>query len=80
MRAKMQCHSVAETKDGTGAKYTELVELWAVYGKDGSSNASWSKATPSGRVSLTISNPAAFGHFKPGGYYFVDFFDTTEDA
>lgn len=80
MRAKMQCHTVAETKAGDGSKYSEQVTLWAVYGQDGSSNASWSKATPSGSVTLTITNPAAWGHFKADAFYFVDFSETTRDA
>lgn len=82
----MRCSSVVEGKYTAGApeivgqKYNEQVRLDAVYGKDGSSNASWAKATPSGSVTLTIDNPAAWGHFKEGGFYFVDFFETTEEG
>lgn len=68
MRAKMQCQSV--TDFGT----TEQVTLAAVYSSDPSSpNFVWSKASPSAQLSITISNPTARGHFKPGVEYFVDF-------
>ncbi len=75
MRAKFMCMSVS--KD---AYENETVTLAPVYGKDGSANASWAKATPSGRIELTISNPKAQGHFVPGRDYFVDFFDAPEEA
>lgn len=85
IRAKMRCNSVAEGKSsvneaGEGTKYSETVYLTAVYGQDGSANASWAKATPNGSVCLTIDNPDAWGQFKVGGYYFVDFCETSENA
>lgn len=39
------------------------VKLQAVYG-NGTENASWSKATPSGQLEMYISNPDAFIVFK----------------
>lgn len=43
------------------------VELSPVYSSDKSSpNYSWSQATPSGKMEMTITNPGAFGQFKPG--------------
>lgn len=86
MRAKMHCDEVTDTmygpkgEDGKPTKSAEYVRLNAVYGKDGSANASWSQATPSGQVTLTISNPAAWGHLQQGKFYFVDFSDAGEDA
>ncbi len=80
MRAKMECTAVVDgTYPETGEKYNETVSLLAVYANIGP-NAEWSKATPAGHVSLTIDNPKAWGHFKKGAFYFVDFFETTEDA
>lgn len=67
MRAKFVCHSV--TKDSSG---NEIVTLGAVYGKDGSDNAQWSKFTPCGQLSMTISNPAAQGMIQPGKEYFLN--------
>lgn len=73
MRAKMKCSYVTNHDGGN-----ETVKLFAVYGADGTANASWSKATPSGSVELTISNPEAKGHFTPGKEYFVDFHEAAE--
>ena len=39
------------------------VKLNAVYG-NGTENASWSAATPSGQLEMYISNPAAFTVFR----------------
>ncbi len=45
---------------GTGSKEIRLavVTMNAVYG-DGKGNESWSKATPSGKIEMNITNPAA---------------------
>lgn len=75
MRAKMQCQSV--TDFGT----TEQVTLTAVYSSDPSNpNSTWSKFTPAATVAITISNPEARGHFKPGAEYFVDFSEAPKAA
>lgn len=80
MRAKMVCTAITDyILPGSGEKYSETVSLMAVYGQDGP-NAEWAKSTPAGTTSLTIDNPKAWGHFKKDAYYFVDFFETTEDA
>lgn len=68
MRAKFQCNTVMKDMYSN-----ETVTLSPVYGKDGTANAEWAKASPSGSLSLTISNPAAQGFLKPGGQYFLDF-------
>ena len=39
------------------------IKLQAVYG-NGTENASWSRATPSGQLEMYISNPTAFEVFK----------------
>ena len=50
------------------------IKLQPVYdGDPASPNYSWSKATPSGEVTMQITNPAAYEQFKPGRCYFVDF-------
>jgi hypothetical protein len=36
-------------------------------------NKSWSKWTPSGQLSMTISNPQAQGKFQEGKLYYLDF-------
>lgn len=66
IRAKFCCLTV--TKDS--AK-TEIVQLHAVT-SNSEDNKSWSKWTPAGALSMTISNPEAQGYFEPGKEYFLD--------
>lgn len=40
---------------------------------NGPDNESWSKHTPSGTVTMQITNPLALERFEPGKSYFVDF-------
>ena len=58
----------------TGEIQSRQVTLSAVYSNDpNSANYSWSKWTPSGQVTLQITNPDAYSQFQPGKEYFVDF-------
>jgi hypothetical protein len=66
IRAKMKCTSI--TKQGDH----ENVHLMAVT-DDTEENKTWSKWTPNGSASLSISNPDAQGQFLPGTEYFIDF-------
>jgi hypothetical protein len=72
IRAKFSCSSVQDFGS------TETVSLNAVNGPKGTANAQWSKWTPSGSLSLNISNPDARGKFKPGGYYYLDIQEAPE--
>lgn len=36
-------------------------------------NKSFSEATPSGQITMFVSNPAIFEAFKPGDYFYVEF-------
>lgn len=68
IQAKVKCISVSRYEA------CESVLLSPVYSSDKSSpNYSWSQATPSGEVKLTITNPAAFGQFEPGKEYLIPF-------
>lgn len=71
LRMKMSVQSVKSVAGGDGSKVQEEVELMAVYG-NGTANAQWSKATPSARLTATISNPGAFDRVRPGQFVFVD--------
>lgn len=71
IRAKFKCQAVAHHEAPTGG-VNLIVSLGAVYGKDGSDNAQWSKWTPSGTLSMTITNPEVGDFFKPGGEYYLD--------
>lgn len=73
IRCKFYCSEVAQTKwgHGEGALDAERVKLSAVYDST-DANKAWSKATPSGQLEVTITNPEAMGQFKPGKAYFLD--------
>ena len=74
VRAKLRCHFIQTGTDGDGNKTAETVHMHAVYSSDpNNENAQWSKWTPAANLTLTVSNPAAFGKFEQGAEYFVDF-------
>lgn len=73
MRAKFVCQSVISTDWGNTEPEIQ-VKLNAVHG--GTSNTEdneFSSYTPSGSISMLISNPKAQGFLKPGKKYYVDF-------
>ncbi len=50
------------------------VHLSPVYSPDKDSpNYSWSQATPSGELKMTITNPSAYEQFAVGKTYFMTF-------
>lgn len=65
IRAKFVCASVEKTMT------SEVVKLCAVMATT-EENKAWSKYTPNGQLSLTITNSEAQGHFEPGAEYFLD--------
>lgn len=71
MRAKMRIDSV--TLNG----WSEEIKLQAVCGTSKEDN-SYSEATPSGELRLTISNKALHGKFKPGQKFYLDFTEAPE--
>lgn len=80
LRLKMQVGSVKRAVGVNGEVSQEEVALFAVYGAEGSVNAQWSKYTPCGQLTMTISNPDAFGCVCPGMFVFVDITETTKEA
>ena len=66
MRAKMTVQSV------TRSSYAEELKFGAEYSNNKEDN-SYSEATPSGSISLTITNKALHGKFNPGDKFYVDF-------
>lgn len=67
IRAKM---SVNEVISNT---YSDQVKLSPVCGGGTSAeDNSYAKATPGGKLELTIDNPAVRGHVKPGQVFYVD--------
>lgn len=66
------------TPGGDRSQEYRWIDLQPVYSSDPASpNASWSKATPSGRLQMTITNPAAFEQFRTGHEYLLTFEDVT---
>ena len=65
-KAKFQCQSVKDNG------YTKEVELQAVYGTGNPEDNEFSKATPSGRLVMTISNPVLNEFFIPTQNYYLD--------
>lgn len=70
VRAKFKCHSKEMREQG--AEQVAALTFYASYG-EGKDNKDWSKWTPSGTLTMTISNPAAFEWFEPGKEYYLDF-------
>lgn len=83
VRAKMYVSDVGQYGYPGADNPTQVdVELKAVYcGKqhaspeeeDACESHSYSKASPSAQVHLTITNPRAYEQFKVGDVYYVDF-------
>jgi len=72
VRAKFE---VQQTKDVKWARQTEPVlevTLGATNRKDGD-NKDWSKWTPSGTLTMQITNPEAAKFFTPGKLLWLDF-------
>lgn len=69
VRAKFKCDAVKpRSDDGTEVQ----VELSAVTsGSD--ENKSWSRYTPSGQLTMGITNPDAVAQFEVGKEYYLDF-------
>jgi hypothetical protein len=62
-------------------KSSEVVHLYAVYTSDPSSpNYSFSQATPGADMTMTISNPDAFGAFEQGKEYDLLFTPTAKEG
>lgn len=73
VRAKFRCNSIT-IHEGDTREYS----FSAVYGKDGTDNAQWSKWTPNGSLKMTINNPACFDKFEVGKEYYLDFTQAEE--
>lgn len=70
IRAKFRVQSVKRADYGQGSVSEEIVAGPVVGGSD--ENRSFSRATPSGELKLTITNPDAFGFFVAGAEIYLD--------
>lgn len=73
-RLKMHVTSVKSNRLQDGGYDSDEIRLTAVYGD---ANKSWSKWTPSGQLTFTVTNPEV--RILPGKYYFVDLTETTKE-
>lgn len=76
MRAKFYCDLVEDQKTKDGEKYAEEVTLSAVCLEEDDKveeNKRFNAATPWADMKMGIDNPGAFGFFKPGKCYYLDF-------
>lgn len=71
VRAKFKCQSVVKHPEPAHDGGFVAVSFHAVYG-EGKENKEWSKYTPSGNLTMSITNPDAFGWFEEGKEYFLD--------
>lgn len=82
MRAKMYVESIQQF--GHGGKVTqETLKLRCVsdkpYGANGESeDNTFAKYSPSGELSISITNEALHGQFKPGEKFYLDFTPASE--
>lgn len=72
VRAKFKVESILHGESQSDA-VNQTVKLRAVTGGDGRGNESWSKWTPSGELTMRITNPAAAEQFKVGAFVYLDF-------
>lgn len=75
VRAKFFVKSITAMSNGNSeADQSSEVKLAPVYGSNADDvNTSWSKYTPSGEISMLITNTAAVEQFDLGAEYYVDF-------
>ena len=78
VKAKFIVTSVEKFQEGTENE-SRAISLQAVIGTEGD-NAEWSKWTPSGSISMHITNPGAFEQFEEGKQYYVEFEKVEEAA
>lgn len=71
--AKFRCTSLNYLDPGVNSKdVIAQLKLSAVYG-DGKENKEWSKYTPTGEITMTVTNPTAVDYFRPGKEYYIVF-------
>src|SRR6267154_2455324 len=75
-RLKMHVTSVKSNRLQDGGYDSDEIRLTAVYGD---ANKSWSKWTPSGQLTFTVTNSEVIGKILPYGYYVVELTETTKE-
>lgn len=70
VRAKMTCSAITLSQSGREVKLLPV-------GGDTPENKTWSQYTPSGQITMFVTNPAAYEQFELGKSYYVDFTEAT---
>lgn len=73
VRAKFQRQSIQHHHTYKPEDVCVEIVLVAVWTGENGENIQWSKATPTGRISMTITNPQAVEQFELGKFYYADF-------
>jgi hypothetical protein len=72
LKAKFRIDGVA-SQGGADQESREILSASAVT-SESPENATWSRYTPSGQLTMTITNPAAFGAFAPGQEVYIEIY------
>lgn len=74
VRAKFFVSEIKNAATPGSERYATVIlsPVFGTYG-DGKDNETWSKYTPSGKIEMAITNPAAIDAFALGEAYYVDF-------
>lgn len=70
-RALFFVNDLLERKDKDGNTMSVIVRMNPSY--ESGVNRAFFEATPTGNLEMTINNPAAFGFFRPGQKFWLDF-------
>lgn len=70
--ARFRCVEVKHLVTATPNDVFATITLVPVY-NDGKGNESWSKYTPSGKLEMNVTNPAAIAAFELGKTYQLEF-------
>jgi hypothetical protein len=80
-RLKLVVNNVNRAASNDGSIQSEEIIMSAVTsGDDNAANKQWSKWTPTGRLSFTVTNPAVFEKILPGQFYYCDLLLTDKDS
>lgn len=72
-RAKFVCNSVKDMG------WSQEAALTAVYANGKPEDNEFAAATPSGQITINVSNPALKGFFKPQRNYYFDISECSEE-
>ena len=79
-RCKFRVGSVVRSVGASADSDYETIKLHAHYDPDDPEDTRFSRATPSGNLEFTLSNPNLLGKFRPGETYYLDLSPVDGDA